>query len=120
MGHKLSPAGGWAVDAVMAESPAEEAGILQGERILEIGEPHHAGELCMSCIWCAAAVLRQVHNHVAAHRPDACSAMPAGRRLFRKTAVPAAAALQTLQTCSKGIISTRKVPCRWLSSRRAE
>ena len=43
MGHKLSPAGGWAVDAVMAESPAEEAGILQGERILEIGEPHHVG-----------------------------------------------------------------------------
>ena len=40
VGHKLSPAGGWAVDAVMAESPAEEAGILQGERILEIGEPH--------------------------------------------------------------------------------
>ena len=39
MGHALSPAGGWAVDAVMAESPAEEAGILQGERILEIGEP---------------------------------------------------------------------------------
>eukprot|EP00891_Asterochloris_glomerata_P008509 jgi/Astpho2/8509/fgenesh1_pg.00125_%23_20_t len=36
VGHKLSPAGGWAVDAVMAESPAEEAGILQGERILEI------------------------------------------------------------------------------------
>lgn len=47
MGHKLSPAGGWAVDAVMAESPAEEAGILQGERILEIGTLHRVGGHCV-------------------------------------------------------------------------
>ena len=34
-GH--SPLGGWTVDAPMAESPAEEAGIRRGERILAVG-----------------------------------------------------------------------------------
>ena len=28
---------GWLVDAAMAESPAEEAGIVRGDEILEIG-----------------------------------------------------------------------------------
>jgi hypothetical protein len=32
-----SPLGGWTVDAPMAESPAEEAGIRRGERILAVG-----------------------------------------------------------------------------------
>jgi len=30
--------GGWLVDAAMAESPAEEAGIVRGDRIIEISE----------------------------------------------------------------------------------
>lgn len=29
--------GGWALDAAMAESPAEEAGLRRGERILAVG-----------------------------------------------------------------------------------
>ena len=28
---------GWLVDAAMAESPAEESGIIRGDRIIEIG-----------------------------------------------------------------------------------
>ena len=42
-GH--SPLGGWTVDAPMAESPAEEAGIRRGERILAVGahSPEFAG-----------------------------------------------------------------------------
>lgn len=31
--------GGWLVDAAMAESPAEEAGIVRGDRIIEISAP---------------------------------------------------------------------------------
>ena len=31
--------GGWLVDAAMAESPAEEAGIVRGDRIIEISKP---------------------------------------------------------------------------------
>ena len=31
--------GGWLVDAAMAESPAEEAGIVRGDRITEISKP---------------------------------------------------------------------------------
>ncbi len=30
--------GGWLVDAAMAESPAEEAGIVRGDRIIEISK----------------------------------------------------------------------------------
>ena len=36
--------GGWLVDAAMAESPAEEAGIVRGDCITEISR------LCMSCL----------------------------------------------------------------------
>eukprot|EP00208_Stichococcus_sp_RCC1054_P001119 CAMPEP_0206145654 /NCGR_PEP_ID=MMETSP1473-20131121/28105_1 /ASSEMBLY_ACC=CAM_ASM_001109 /TAXON_ID=1461547 /ORGANISM="Stichococcus sp, Strain RCC1054" /LENGTH=649 /DNA_ID=CAMNT_0053541937 /DNA_START=262 /DNA_END=2212 /DNA_ORIENTATION=+ len=37
------PAGGWVVEAPMAESPAENAGILRGERILQIDDYHVEG-----------------------------------------------------------------------------
>ena len=33
--------GGWLVDAAMAESPAEEAGIIRGDCITEISKPVH-------------------------------------------------------------------------------
>ena len=32
--------GGWLVDAAMAESPAEEAGIVRGDRIIEISKQY--------------------------------------------------------------------------------
>lgn len=32
-----SPGGGWEVDTALAESAAEEAGIVRGDRVLEVG-----------------------------------------------------------------------------------
>lgn len=40
--------GAWLVDAAMAESPAEEAGIVRGDRIIEISKPMR---LCQHPSW---------------------------------------------------------------------
>ena len=101
MGHKLSPAGGWAVDAVMAESPAEEAGILQGERILEIGEPHHVGAEGGALQACIKPTI--MSRRTALTLAAQCLQ---GGTFSERPAFPAAAALQTLQLRSQGIIST--------------
>lgn len=53
--------GGWLVDAAMAESPAEEAGIVRGDRIIEISrrcflfllfsQLAHAGACAEAAFW---------------------------------------------------------------------
>ena len=43
--------GGWPVDGCYAGSPAEEAGILSGDHIREIGRCHVLPESCQTLSW---------------------------------------------------------------------
>ena len=103
MGHKLSPAGGWAVDAVMAESPAEEAGILQGERILEIGELHYVwGSFVRPEDGWQQSCVKSRRLLLLTGLTPAAQCLQGGA-LSATAAISAAAALQTWHIHSQGI-----------------